>query len=261
MKQHLQGKTVCITGASDGIGAACAREFAAHGARLLLCSRTLGNVQRLADELTSQYGISTHAFALDVRQRQQVSDALEKLPPQWHAIDILINNAGLALGLEAFQEGDLDDWDQMIDTNVKGLLYVTRKIVPGMIERGSGHIINIGSLAGRYAYPGAAVYCATKAAVRTLTDGLRMDLVDTPLRVTDLQPGMTETNFSKVRFHGDEERAGQVYRDIDPLQASDVAETALFIATRPPHVQIQEVLITCTSQAASLVVHRPGRSG
>nr|WP_281381101.1 SDR family NAD(P)-dependent oxidoreductase [Desulfurispira natronophila] len=255
----MQGTTVGITGASMGIGAACAREFAAQGASLLLCSRSSEGVQQLAHELQHEYDVPTYAFALDVRQRQQVEQALQELPAQWQAIDILINNAGLALGLEPLQDGSLDDWEQMIDTNVKGLLYMTRAIVPGMIQRKRGHIINIGSLAGRYAYPGAAVYCGTKAAVRAITDGLRMDLVDTPLRVTDLQPGMTETNFSNVRFHGDSSRASQVYRDIEPLQAEDVAQTALFIATRPAHVQIQEVLMTCTHQAASTVVHRPGK--
>ncbi len=253
----VTNKTVFITGASGGIGAACARAFAQQGARLILTARNLKKLEDFAAELAQKYQTAVYCHPLDVRDRAAVKQMVESLPAAWRAIDILINNAGLALGLDKIYQNDIDDWETMIDTNVKGLLYMTRLIVPGMIERGqSAHIINIGSIAGVQAYPNGAVYCATKAAVKFISDGLRMDLVDQPIRVTNLQPGLVETNFSVVRFKGDQARAGQVYQGIKPLEAADIADIALYCANAPQHVQICEVTVTATHQASGTVVHR-----
>lgn len=251
---RLQNTTVFITGASSGIGEACARAFAAEGARLLLAARRLEPLRELAAEL----GVPSHTIALDVRDRDAVLAAVAALPDEWSEIDVLVNNAGLGLGLDKLYEGSMDDWDQMIDTNVKGLLYVTRAVVPEMVSRGRGHVINIGSTAGHEAYPGGNVYCGTKHAVDAITKGLRMDLVDTPVRVSTVDPGMVETNFSNVRFHGDTERAKKVYEGIEALTATDIADAVLYCATRPPHVQINEIILTPTNQASSLVVYRKG---
>ena len=248
-------KTVLITGATSGIGLACARKFAANGDRLILTGR---NEQRLADiqgELTAQ-GREVLTMAFDVRDRERAAACIASLPPEWQQIDVLVNNAGLALGLEPEYEGSFDDWETMIDTNIKGLLTMTRLIVPAMVERGSGHVINVGSVAGDAAYAGGNVYCATKAAVKAITDGLRIDVADTPVRVTNLKPGLVETNFSRVRFHGDADRADNVYKGIQPLTGDDIADVAVFAANAPAHVQIAEVLILATHQASGSVIVR-----
>ena len=250
------GKTILITGATSGIGLACARKFAENGDRLILTGR---NEQRLAEikkELTEK-GTEVLTLAFDVRDREKAEKYIaELLPAEWQTIDVLVNNAGLALGLEPEYEGNLDDWETMIDTNIKGLLTMTRLIVPGMIERNSGHIINVGSVAGDAAYAGGNVYCATKAAVKALSDGLRIDVANTAVRVTNLKPGLVETNFSNIRFHGDTDRAANVYKGITPLTGDDIADVAVFAANAPAHVQIAEVLILATHQASGSVIVR-----
>ena len=249
-------KTVLITGASSGIGEGCARKFASEGARIILNSRSADRLESLASELREKYSAECYVMPFDVRDRQAAAAALEALPEEWKAIDILINNAGLAVGVDKEHEGNLDEWDIVIDTNIKALLSMTRLVVPGMIERGHGHIINIGSIAGDAAYPGGSVYCATKAAVKALSDGLRIDLVDTPLRVTNVKPGLVETNFSVVRFRGDQERADNVYKGIQALTGEDIAEVAYFAAAAPEHMQIAEVLVMPTNQATGTIVSR-----
>lgn len=249
-------KTVLITGASSGIGEGCARKFASEGARLILNARSTDKLERLAEELKERYGTESYIMPFDVRDRETAAAALEALPTEWKSIDILINNAGLAVGVEKEHEGSLEEWDIVIDTNIKALLSMTRLVVPGMIERGRGHIINIGSIAGDAAYPGGSVYCATKAAVKALSDGLRIDLVDTPLRVTNVKPGLVETNFSVVRFRGDQERADNVYKGIQALTGDDIAEVAYFAASAPAHMQIAEVLVMPTNQATGTIVSR-----
>lgn len=249
-------KTVLITGASSGIGEGCAYKFASEGARLILNARSSDKLNILATELKDKYGTECHVMPFDVRDRIAAASALEALPQEWKAIDILINNAGLASGVDKEHEGSFEDWDAMIDTNITALLYMTRKVVPGMVERGKGHIINIGSIAGDAAYPGGSVYCATKAAVKALSDGLRIDLVDTPLRVTNIKPGLVETNFSVVRFHGDKERADNVYKGIQPLTADDIADIVYYAASAPEHIQIAEVLVMPTNQATGTIVSR-----
>jgi NADP-dependent 3-hydroxy acid dehydrogenase YdfG len=250
--------TVLITGASSGIGAACARAFAAAGARLILAARRGDRLEELAGELRAAHGTESHLVTLDVRDLGVVAHAFGDLPDGWSEIDVLVNNAGLSRGLEPIQEGETRDWDEMIDTNVKGLLYTTRSVLPGMVERGRGHVINIGSTAGHEVYPGGAVYCATKHAVNAITQGLRIDLLGTDVRVTTVDPGMVETNFSVVRFHGDRERADQVYEGMTPLTADDIADVVLYAATRPPHVNIDEVILRPTAQATSTMVSRKG---
>ena len=249
-------KTVFITGASSGIGEGCARKFAAQGARLILNSRSKGKLETLAKELNEKYGTSCHVLPFDVCDRRAAADALASLPDEWRSIDVLINNAGLAIGVDKEHEGSLDEWDVVIDTNIKALLAMTRMVVPGMVERGRGHIINIGSIAGDAAYPGGSVYCATKAAVKALSDGLRIDLVDTPLRVTNVKPGLVETNFSVVRFRGDNDKADNVYKGIRPLTGDDIAEVVYFAASAPEHMQIAEVLVMPTNQATGTIVSR-----
>ena len=254
----LDGRTVLITGASAGIGEACAVVLAAEGARLILAARRLQRLQALAARLTSAHGTEVHVIDLDVRQRDAVSAALESLPADWETIDVLINNAGLSRGLDRLHEGVPDDWEEMIDTNVKGLLWIDRAVTPGMVRRGGGHVIHIGSIAGRQTYPRGNVYCATKHAVRALTDGLRLDLAGTGVRVTSIDPGMVDTEFSTVRFRGDRERAERVYHGMTPLTADDVAQAVLFAATRPLHVTVGEVLLLPTDQASATQVHRRG---
>ena len=249
------GKTILITGATSGIGLACARKFAENGDRLILTGR---NEQRLAEikkELTEK-GTEVLTLAFDVRDREKAEKYIAELPAEWQTIDVLVNNAGLALGLEPEYEGNLDDWETMIDTNIKGLLTMTRLIVPGMIERNSGHIINVGSVAGDAAYAGGNVYCATKAAVKALSDGLRIDVANTAVRVTNLKPGLVETNFSNIRFYGDTDRAANVYKGIKPLTGDDIADVAVFAANAPAHVQIAEVLILATHQGSGSVIYR-----
>ena len=245
-------KTVLITGATSGIGEACARRFARGGYRLVLTGRNEGKLNALREEL-AEAGVEVVTLAFDVRDREAATVALSSLK---EAPDVLINNAGLALGLEKEYEGSYDDWDTMIDTNIKGLLTVTRTVVPRMVERGSGHIINIGSVAGDAAYANGNVYCATKAAVKALSDGLRIDLAETPLRVTNVKPGLVETNFSRTRFHGDQQRADNVYRGIKPLTGDDIADVCFYAAEAPAHVQIAEVLVLATHQANGMVIHR-----
>jgi 3-hydroxy acid dehydrogenase/malonic semialdehyde reductase len=255
----LKSQTVFITGASSGIGRAAAIAFAKEGCDLLLCARRMKRLEELKSEIHSQCPeVDIHIFELDVRDQKAVHLALTALPEQWRMIDILVNNAGLSRGLDKLQDGLLSDWEEMLDTNVKGLLYVTHEIIPGMIIRGKGHIINIGSIAGHEVYPKGNVYCASKFAVDAITKGLRMDLVDTPLRVTTIDPGLVETEFSKVRFHGDEEKAAQVYKTIKALSADDVADAIVWSASRPSHVQVAEIILFPTTQASAAVVHRTG---
>ncbi len=245
-------KIVLITGATSGIGLACARKFAVNGDKLILTGR---NEHRLA-ELKKELATDVLTVAFDVRDRKKAQQYISGLPDEWQKIDVLVNNAGLALGLEPEYEGNMDDWETMIDTNIKGLLTMTRLIVPGMVERNSGHIINVGSVAGDAAYAGGNVYCATKAAVKALTDGLRIDVANTAIRVTNLKPGLVETNFSNIRFKGDEERAAKLYTGIKPLTGDDIADVAVYAANAPEHVQIAEVLILATHQASGSVIVR-----
>ena len=249
-------KTVLITGASSGIGEGCARKFASHGARLILNARSTDKLNALALELKEKYNADCYVMAFDVCDRKAAAEALQALSDEWKTIDILINNAGLAVGVYKEHEGNLDEWDVVIDTNVKALLSMTRLVVPGMVERGNGHIINIGSIAGDAAYPGGSVYCATKAAVKALSDGLRIDLVDTPLRVTNIKPGLVETNFSVVRFRGDQEKADNVYKGIHALSGDDIAEVAYFAASAPEHMQVAEILVMPTNQATGTIVSK-----
>lgn len=251
----MKGKTIFITGATSGIGQACARKFAAMGCRLILNGRNLVKLSALEQELIAS-GVEVLVLAFDVRDREAMRRAVETLPEEWHNIDVLINNAGLVIGMDKEHEGSLEEWDIVIDTNIKALLAMTRLIVPGMVKRGCGHIINIGSIAGDAAYAGGSVYCATKAAVKALSDGLRIDLVDTPLRVTNIKPGMVETNFSVVRFRGDKQKADAVYEGIRPLTGDDIADVVYYAASAPAHVQIAEVLVMPTYQATGTVCHR-----
>lgn len=248
-------KVVLITGATSGIGLGCARKFAANGDRLILTGRNEQRLAEISDELTGK-GSQVLTLAFDVRDREAARKAVESLPTDWQEIDVLVNNAGLALGLEPEYEGSMDDWETMIDTNVKGLLTMTRLVVPGMVTRNRGHIINVGSVAGDAAYAGGNVYCATKAAVKALSDGLRIDVANTAVRVTNLKPGLVETNFSNIRFHGDSDRAANVYKGIKPLTGDDIADVAVYAANAPEHVQIAEVLILATHQASGSVIVR-----
>ncbi len=252
----IHNQAVFITGASSGIGRATALAFAAQGARLLLCARRVDRLDTLRVEAQQAGASAVNSFALDVRDRASVEAAIRSLPDGWQPIDILVNNAGLSRGLSRLQEDDLDHWEEMIDTNVKGLLYVTRAVVPGMVQRGRGHVINLGSTAGHQTYANGAVYCASKAAERVISEGLKIDLMGTPVRVTSIDPGMVETEFSQVRFGGDAERAAKVYQDITPLRAQDVADAIVWAATRPAHVNIHSILMTSIDQANSNVLHR-----
>lgn len=244
-----------ITGASSGIGEACARKFAEGDYDLILTARRAEKLAELKAELEAE-GTKVKTLTFDVRDAEAAETAVDSLEPEWRKINVLINNAGLALGLDKEYEGDPDDWNTMIDTNIKGLLTMTRLIVPGMVERNEGHVINIGSVAGDAAYAKGNVYCATKAAVKTITDGLRIDLAETAVRVTNLKPGLVETNFSNVRFHGDNQRADNVYKGITPLTGADIADVAFYAASAPKHVQIAEVLILATHQASGSVIYR-----
>lgn len=251
----MKDKLIFITGATSGIGEGCARKFASMGSNLILNGRNVEKLESLKNELTAQ-GVEVLTLAFDVRNRQAMTEAIHSLKDKWQNIDVLINNAGLVLGMDKEHEGSLDEWDIVIDTNIKALLAMTRLIVPEMIKRNSGHIINIGSIAGDAAYGGGSVYCATKAAVKALSDGLRIDLVDTPLRVTNIKPGMVETNFSVVRFRGDKTKADAVYDGIRPLTGDDIAEVVYYAASAPAHVQIAEVLVMPTHQATGTICHR-----
>ena len=250
-------KTVLITGASAGFGAACARKYGELGYRLVLAARRLENLAALRQELS---GTECHLLQLDVRDRAAVAGELSRLPPPFDRVDILVNNAGLALGLEPAHETDLDAWETMIDTNVKGLVYCTRQILPGMVERGCGHIVNIGSVAGSTPYPGGNVYGATKAFVKQFSNNLRADLLGTPIRVTSIEPGMAKTEFSLVRFSGDAARAAEVYKGTQPLTAEDIAATVCWVTGLPPHVNINRLEVMPVCQAwGPFRVHRQAR--
>ncbi len=248
----LKDKIVFITGASSGIGRACAEKFADAGCRLILSARRHDRLKALKKTLDTDSII----IELDVRNQKKVNEAISSLSKSWSDIDILINNAGLARGLSKLHEGQLTDWEEMIDTNIKGLLYVSREIIPGMVQRNRGHIVNIGSIAGREVYPNGNVYCATKHAVDAITKGLRMDLVNTSIRVSTIDPGLVDTEFSSVRFHGDTERAKNVYTGMQPLSGSDIADTVIYCVSRPEHVQISEMVIFPTAQRSATIVGR-----
>jgi NADP-dependent 3-hydroxy acid dehydrogenase YdfG len=255
-KYSLKDRIVFITGASAGIGAACARAFAAEGAKLLLAARRVERLEAMEAELLEAGAAAILAFKLDVQDRAEVESAIADLPAEWSEIDVLVNNAGLSRGLDKVWEGKPQDWEDMIDTNVKGLLWVTRAVVPGMVKRGRGHVVNLGSTAQELAYPGGAVYCGTKAAVKLINDGLREDLLGTPVRVSDIGAGIVETEFSEVRFRGDTERASKVYQNITPLTPDDVADAIVWATTRPAHVNVAHMIMTTIDQANSLMFNR-----
>lgn len=248
----MTGKTVLVTGASAGIGESIARRFAESGARLVMAARRSDRLKKLAGSLS----VESLVLELNVRDRQAVGKAIAGLPSEWREIDILVNNAGLSRGLEKLYEGNIDGWEDMIDTNVKGLLYVSRAVIPGMVTRGRGHVINIGSIAGHEVYPGGNVYCASKHAVDALTKGLRMDLVESPVRVSTVDPGLVETEFSEVRFYGDKERAKTVYQGYKPLEGRDIAEAVVWIAAQPQHVTIAQMTVLPTAQASATITYK-----
>jgi 3-hydroxy acid dehydrogenase/malonic semialdehyde reductase len=254
----LKDKIVFITGATAGIGEACAFDFAREGANLILCARRIERLEQLVNKIKNEFDVRIHYFQLDVRDRYAVESEISALPGEWKNIDILVNNAGLARGFSKMDNGDIDAWEEMIDTNVKGLLYVSRLVLPLMTVRNKGHVINIGSVAGHEVYPNGNVYCATKFAVHALSKGIRYDLLDKKIRVTTIAPGLVETEFSEVRFSGDKERAKQVYKGIKPLVAKDISDLVLFAATRPEHVNISEIEVTPTAQGSSTQVFREG---
>lgn len=251
----MEKKIVMVTGATSGIGEACARKFARGGYNVIITGRRKEKLDTLRRELENM-GAEVLAMEFDVRERASARKAVDFLKGKWANINVLINNAGLALGLDKEYEGSFEDWDTMIDTNIKGLLNMTRFVVPGMVERNEGHIINIGSVAGDAAYANGNVYCATKAAVKALSDGLRIDVAESNVRVTNLKPGLVQTNFSNVRFHGDDARAESVYKGVKPLTGDDIADVAFYAASAPAHMQIAEVLILATHQANGSVIVR-----
>jgi NADP-dependent 3-hydroxy acid dehydrogenase YdfG len=252
----LKDKIVFVTGASAGIGESTAKAFAAKGAKILMCARRVDRIEKLAKALEREHKTDVLTFRLDVRDQPAVDKAIAGLPKEWRAIEVLVNNAGLSRGLDKLPHGLVSDWEEMIDANVKGLLYVTRAVLPGMIERARGHVINIGSIAGREIYPGGNVYCATKFAVKALSNAMRLDLNGTPIRVSEVAPGMVETEFSLVRFHGDAERAAKVYQGLTPLGPDDIADAIVWCATRPLHVNVSEMVVMPTAQASTTLVHR-----
>jgi 3-hydroxy acid dehydrogenase/malonic semialdehyde reductase len=249
-------KIVLITGATSGIGEACARTFAQQGYQLILLARREDRLLKIAQELNNQYGVEIKQVLADVRNKQSLSAALEDLPANWKKIDILVNNAGLSQGLDPIDQGSTDDWDTMIDTNVKGLLYVTKIVSNWMIPQQSGHIVNIGSIAGKEVYPNGNVYCATKHAVDALSKAMRIDLLPHGIKVTEINPGMVETEFSVVRFKGDEDRAKKVYENLEPLIADDIADAISYVVSRPKHVNINDMLIMPTVQATATIINR-----
>lgn len=251
----LAGRAALVTGASSGIGAACVRALAGAGMRVAFCARRAERVAALAGELRAG-GAAAHSFVLDVRDAAAVERALAALPEPFREVELLVNNAGLSRGLEPLHQGALADWDEMLDTNIKGLLHLTRALVPGMVARGRGHVINLGSIAGREVYPRGAVYCASKHAVDAITRGLRMDLLGSGVRVSTVDPGLVNTEFSTVRFHGDRARADAVYQGLEPLRAEDVADAVLWVATRPARVVAAELLLFPADQASSRDIHR-----
>ncbi|HNW00403.1 MAG TPA: SDR family NAD(P)-dependent oxidoreductase [Chitinophagales bacterium] len=247
---------VCITGASSGFGRASALKFAAAGYQVILCARRKERLDALSEQLEKSFGIPTYVMPVDVRDAAAVKIAFEQLPDHWKQIDVLINNAGLAAGRDAFQDANPDDWEAMIDTNLKGLLYVTKAVVPTMMQQRSGHIINVSSLAGREVYPQGNVYCASKHAVTALSKGLRMDLLPYRIKVTNISPGLAETEFSLVRFKGDADKASQVYAGYEPLHPEDIADVIFFAATRPPHMNLEEITLLPTAQSDSRTVYK-----
>lgn len=253
---------ILITGATSGFGEATAHRFAAEGWRVIITGRRKERLDALQRELQAMYGtIDTqrvHCLHFDVRDAVAVEKAIQGLPEEWQTIEVLVNNAGLAAGLDLIQDGSLEDWDRMLDTNVKGLLYVSHAIIPGMIARGKGHIINIGSTAGKEVYPKGNVYCASKHAVDALSKGMRQDLLPHGIKVTQIAPGLAETEFSLVRFHGDEDKARAPYQGLTPLKGEDIANLAYFVTTLPAHVCVNDLVVTPTAQASSMVVHRKG---
>ena len=252
-----QQNLIClITGATSGIGEATAKKFAENGYDLILTGRRADRLDLIATQIREQHGRKVLTLVFDVRDRKQTEDALAKLEPEWRSVAVLVNNAGLALGKGPLQKGNVDDWETMIDTNVKGLLYMTRIVAPWMTERREGHIINIGSIAGKEWYPGGNVYSASKFAVRAISKSLRIDLLEYGIRVTDVQPGLVETEFSIVRFKGDQDKANAVYDGMDPLTANDIAEIVWWVAARPAHVCIDEIQVTATAQGDSRTVIR-----
>jgi NADP-dependent 3-hydroxy acid dehydrogenase YdfG len=254
---NLREQNIFITGASAGIGRACAELFAEAGARrLILCARRTDILEELSKDLRARYNAEVCAITLDVRQREAVERSVAGLPAEWRDIDILVNNAGLSRGLDTLHEGKIEDWEEMIDTNLKGLLYVSRAVLPGMVARRRGTVVNIGSIAGREVYPKGNVYCATKHAVRALSQAMYRDANGSNIRVCNIDPGMVETEFSEVRFHGDKDRAKAVYQGMTPLSARDIAEVVLFCASRPAHVTLHDIQIMPTDQAAATIVHR-----
>lgn len=253
---NLKGKITLITGASAGIGAAIAEVFAEAGSDLILTARRKELLDESAVKLRESYGVRVLTYQNDIRKYDEVQSLINNIPTEWSNIDILVNNAGLARGMSTIQEGTISDWEEMIDTNVKGLLYMSRLVLPGMVARQNGMVINIASIAGRAAYPKGNVYCGTKSAARTISESMVIDLNGTGVRVCNIDPGMVETEFSLVRFHGDTERAESVYKQFKPLTGRDVAETALFVATRPAHVAIQDIMITPTAQANAMIVDK-----
>jgi len=252
----LKGKTVCITGATAGIGKATAKSLAGEACRLIITGRRKDSLERIAEDITKEYGVECLPLSFDVRVQSDVKKYINTLPEAWRNIDILVNNAGLAAGLDPVNSADTDDWEQMIDTNLKGLLYMSREITPGMVARKSGHIVNIGSIAGKEVYANGSVYCATKHAVDALTKGMRRDLVSSGIKVTQVAPGAVETEFSLVRFKGDQQRAEGVYQGFSPLKAEDIAEAVLFALTRPEHVNIDDILIMPSAQASATQIQR-----
>lgn len=252
----LKNKIVFITGASAGIGKACAEVFAEAGAKLILIARREKKLKEISETLFKKYGTEIYSIVCDIKNYDELKNHIDNLPQNWSSIDILINNAGKARGMNKIQDGNIDDWNEMIDTNIKGLLYVSKLIIPKMINQQNGTIINIGSIAGREVYPNGNVYCSTKAAVGSLSKAMVIDLNGTGIRVSNIEPGLVETEFSIVRFHGDLESAKKVYEGYTPLIAQDIAETALFIASRPKHVMIQEILITPTDQATATIINK-----
>ena len=249
-------RNVFITGASSGIGKAMAYSFAKNGDDLILCARRKEKLVEVKTDIERRYGVNVYTHQLDVSKYDDVKKVVQNILKEVKKIDILINNAGLALGLDKFQDYSITDIEAMLDTNIKGLLYVSREIIPNMVENNSGHIINIGSTAGIYSYGGAAVYCATKAAVRYLSDGIRIDTIDKNIKISTLQPGIVKTDFSEVRFHGDKERAEDIYKGVDALKPEDIADIALYVANQPKHVQISDVTIMATKQATGFNIYR-----
>ncbi len=248
---------VFITGATSGFGKSMAEKYARNGFSVIINGRRTDRLHELKSELEQKYNADIYALAFDVRDNKAVNDSINSLPEEWRNIDILINNAGLALGANGIQDGDINDWETMIDTNVKGILYVSKAIMPIMIKRNAGHIVNIGSTAGKETYPGGNVYCATKHAVHAISDGMRMDLVKHGIKVTEICPGMAETEFSLVRYKGDQQAADNVYKGVKPLVGDDIADVAFFVTTiLPPHVEIRELVMSCQQQASAFVVNR-----